>query len=598
VSRRRGGLVSLALPLALGLLGAAAGVARAADPILPLDQVRPGMVGEARTVVRGTAITTFPVEVVDVQRTADAPGGALILIRAEGPLIASTGGIAEGMSGSPVYVTGPDGVSRVMGAVSYGTGDADNVLGGVTPIEQMLAPGRGRLANEAPPPSVVERPLRVVADRAAATRAQARTGGSLALYPLQRWMVAGASRSLVTPLADDLARSGVALTSIGGRQPRPPQPLVPGASLTALLAAGDVVIGAVGTVTYVDGDRVYGFGHPFLDTGRSRFLMGDGYVYETIPNPEDGSSYKLAEPGTLHGAIVGDRADGIIGRQGPTGAIRLLSTATDLARGTQSTIHVQVAPDARTVPQIGDLLQGEPAIRVRDGIGGGTLTLRITALSPVLRRPVVYRNMYAAAGDVLSVSMGALARVGSVLLGNGVREVPISVIRVDQVLEPDVKAARIVAGRVTPRRARPGQRVTLSLLIQPWRASRRTVRLPITVPSDLTPGEHRLQIVPNAPEGFDAAPPDLSDAIGSSTEARSARSFTDRVDELAAKLPGGRLPRLVEALRRATRDRHDAVRVLGPGQDPADPTLGRVVGMPDVIYGGRALPTITIVRRR
>ena len=73
------------------------------------------MVGEARTVVRGTDIVTFPVTVIDVQRTADGPGGSLILVRAEGPLMDETGGVAEGMSGSPVYVTGADGVARVIG---------------------------------------------------------------------------------------------------------------------------------------------------------------------------------------------------------------------------------------------------------------------------------------------------------------------------------------------------------------------------------------------------------------------------------------------------------------------------------------------------
>jgi len=56
--------------IALGLAGPAA----AADPILPLSDVRAGMVGEARTVVRGTDIVTFPVTVIDVQRSTDGPG--------------------------------------------------------------------------------------------------------------------------------------------------------------------------------------------------------------------------------------------------------------------------------------------------------------------------------------------------------------------------------------------------------------------------------------------------------------------------------------------------------------------------------------------
>jgi len=555
--------------LAPALLLAAAASATAAEPILPLADVRPGMVGEARTVVQGTAITSFPVTVLDVQRTADAPGGALILIRAEGPLMALTGGLAEGMSGSPVTVTGADGVRRVIGAIAFGTGDAENVIGGVTPIEQMLRPSRGRLADERPP-----------------------------ARPLTRWMVSGASRALLAQLVADLGRRGVRLTSTGGRQPRPSQPLVPGASLAALLVAGDITVGGVGTVTYVDGDRVLGFGHPFTDVGRSRYLMGDAYVYQTIPSPLDGSSYKLAEAGTLHGAIVGDRADGVVGRNGPARAIRLVSRARDLRRGTRSTVRAQVAADPAVLPQVGDLLQGEAMVRATDGLAGGTLRLRIRITSPALRRPVVYRNLYAAQSDVVGLSLGPLARLGAALLGNGVREIPIGEIRVDQVLEPRVRAARVVAARVRPARVRPGARATLVLLLQPWRGARRTVRVPIRIPADIEPGRRRLIVLPNAPAGFDSAPPDLADALGAGTSAGRARALVRGLDAEAARLPGPRLRRLLEALERATADRHDAVRVLAPGEDPEDPRAGVPAPAPLVIYGGRAVPRITVLAPR
>ena len=153
---------------AAGLL-AGAMPAAAADPILPLADVRPGMVGQARTVVRGTEIVTFPVTVIDVQRAADGPGGSLVLVRAEGPLIEQTGGVAEGMSGSPVYVTGADGVARVMGAVAFGSGDQANVIVGVTPIEQMIDSSSGQRANaRAPAAAGPQRRVAFVRDRAAA----------------------------------------------------------------------------------------------------------------------------------------------------------------------------------------------------------------------------------------------------------------------------------------------------------------------------------------------------------------------------------------------------------------------------------------------
>ncbi|MEQ9093704.1 MAG: hypothetical protein RLN63_06320, partial [Miltoncostaeaceae bacterium] len=121
------------LTLALAAAGPPA-QALAGDPVLPFADVRPGMVGEARTVVQGTEIVTFTVRVFDRQQVGDGPGGALILGRAEGPVIDASGGVAQGMSGSPVYVTGEDGVARVIGAVAYGAGDEAGVIVGITPI--------------------------------------------------------------------------------------------------------------------------------------------------------------------------------------------------------------------------------------------------------------------------------------------------------------------------------------------------------------------------------------------------------------------------------------------------------------------------------
>ena len=207
------------------------------------------MVGEARTVVRGTDIITFPVRILDVQVAGDGPGGALILARAEGPLMEETGGVAEGMSGSPVYVTGADGVARVIGAIAFGAGDQANVVVGVTPIEQMIGASAGQRALERPPPPRAARRVTRVADRAAARRLEARRPDRVALYPLARWTVAGASRPLIGPLSRELARSGIQVSAIAPRSVRPAVPLVPGATMTALLGGGDIAIGAVGTVT-------------------------------------------------------------------------------------------------------------------------------------------------------------------------------------------------------------------------------------------------------------------------------------------------------------------------------------------------------------
>ena len=100
--------------------------------IMPLADVRPGMVGQALTVFQGTKPEPFKVRVVSVMRNF-LPKQDVILIRAEDPRVEFSG-IVAGMSGSPVYIDG-----KLVGAVAYalelregaaGRRDADRIDAG------------------------------------------------------------------------------------------------------------------------------------------------------------------------------------------------------------------------------------------------------------------------------------------------------------------------------------------------------------------------------------------------------------------------------------------------------------------------------------
>src|SRR4051812_39968900 len=121
---------SLAAVLAVALL-AASPIAQTTT--LPIEEVKPGMVGIGRTVFSGTKLEDFKVEVLGVMRNAIAPKRNLILARLEGGPLAKTGVIA-GMSGSPVYIDG-----KLVGAVSYSLGQfSTEPIAGITPIAEML----------------------------------------------------------------------------------------------------------------------------------------------------------------------------------------------------------------------------------------------------------------------------------------------------------------------------------------------------------------------------------------------------------------------------------------------------------------------------
>ena len=115
------------------VLGVLAGSPRAQRATMPLDEVRPGMVGVGRTVFSGTTLEDFKVNILGVLRNVIAPKRSLILAKLEGGPLARTGVIA-GMSGSPVYIDG-----RLVGAVSYSLGQfSTEPIAGITPIADMI----------------------------------------------------------------------------------------------------------------------------------------------------------------------------------------------------------------------------------------------------------------------------------------------------------------------------------------------------------------------------------------------------------------------------------------------------------------------------
>ena len=107
--------------------------ALALDPVMPHDQVKPGMFGTAYTVVDSTGeIKNFNVDIVG---NMDNGKGSqpMIMAKASGPVIQEAGGILQGMSGSPVYVNG-----YLVGAVAAGIKEMTPYTFFITPIDEML----------------------------------------------------------------------------------------------------------------------------------------------------------------------------------------------------------------------------------------------------------------------------------------------------------------------------------------------------------------------------------------------------------------------------------------------------------------------------
>ena len=113
------------------IFSAQIGVSNAMET-MSANEIQAGMTGIAKTVIEGSTIDEFSVEIVGVLNESPKEEG-YILARVSGDAIDKTGGVLQGMSGSPVYING-----KLIGAISGGWKDIDNKLCIITPINEML----------------------------------------------------------------------------------------------------------------------------------------------------------------------------------------------------------------------------------------------------------------------------------------------------------------------------------------------------------------------------------------------------------------------------------------------------------------------------
>ena len=213
------------------------------------------------------------------------PQGDLILFQASGSQIDAIGGIAEGISGSPLYVN-DNGTAELAGAVSYGDYFTTQDLGLATPIDEMTAleltyfaapdvSATTRLHSAIATPVGAITKVTVAASRAVAAKLHP-AAGTAVMAPLACVQVNGliVGSPVYKKLAAKFAALGLDLTpqSAGPALDLPAlPPLAAGSSLGVMYSDGDFAAGGLGTVTYVDPDNnvVVAFGHPLDTSGPS-----------------------------------------------------------------------------------------------------------------------------------------------------------------------------------------------------------------------------------------------------------------------------------------------------------------------------------------
>ncbi|MGQ0568931.1 MAG: SpoIVB peptidase S55 domain-containing protein [Armatimonadota bacterium] len=476
--------------LTVALLAPLPGRTAAAPPDwMPISEVRRGMRGEARTVVLGTAVEAFDVEILAVMPGA-GPAGDLILIRASGPIVRRTGGIAAGMSGSPVFVNG-----RLVGAIGFGWNFADHTLGLVTPIGDMLRALPPRRADH----YRLSRPLaltdRIVTDIVIAPTSQAaRTinagaTGRAAMAPLARpLLVSGLSTRAAQLLKDEFDAMGITpVEGATGASTNVQPPLVPGSAIGVQLMRGDVNAVAIGTLTYRSGDAIVAFGHPFLNRGRTGYLLTSAVIHEVVRSAA--FPFKIGSAGAPVGVVTEDRRAGIGGRIGslpPLVGIR--ATVLDRDRGRTVMLGTQVVRDHHIGPLLALSSAIEAVDRALDRIGEGTARVRLTLRGRGLDAPLIRENVFYHQRDIGTAALFELPEALRLLFANEfVRTGPIDV-TIEAEIEGGRQTAAITEAAVERPRVRRGDTVAVRVTLRPFQGASVARTVELTIPDGFSAG--------------------------------------------------------------------------------------------------------------
>ncbi len=456
--------------LALALAVCCAGAFPAwATEFMPLSEVREGMHGYAKTVVHGRDITTFDVDVLGVLKNKGANGGDLVLVRVSGPVIDQTRGIAQGMSGSPVYIDG-----KLLGAIGYGFPNSDGRLGMVTPIEDMV---KVWTMDDKEASGFMPRP-------------------SSDLMPLATpLMAAGYSDEALEYLSKKMEEFNmVPYASAVTNGDDTPIPLEEGGAVAASFVTGDLKLGAIGTVTYIDGNRMVAFGHPFMSRGKTSYFMGNSYIFAVVPSHQ--IPFKLGSVGADIGIVDQDRGAAIAGISGELPPFTALHVqANDMDNGAKKKLDVRMVQEEALLPSLSATTVYSAVSRLIDRRGEGTVSLTYTLYPLDPKQPTFTRkNMYWSRNDVAERSVDEIYNVVKILEQNRFDAYPLRQIKVDMDVTRERKTAQIVDATATPMIVSPGDDIFIRVRIQPYRGEKEVKPIVFTVPENQAYGDMILEV--------------------------------------------------------------------------------------------------------
>lgn len=473
---------------------------------MPLSQIHKGMKGYGVTVFEGTRLDRFDVEILGVLNNI-GPGQDLILAKVDSPVVQRAGVIA-GMSGSPVYIDG-----KVIGALAYSWQFEKEPVAGITPIAQMLkiaeAGGGHNAAVTAARMSAGDF-LKAITDHktdelfakmqnglAGASPASTMSGAKPIAVPLSLSSFAPETVSRFAPWLDSMGfvavPSGSTSTSTTTAATTGTAQFQPGDAVGAVLLNGDFNVAATGTVTVVDGNEIYAFGHPFLDMGEVSFPMAKSEIVTVMPSLA--SSFKFANTGAIVGAFKQDRANGIMGTVGKSADMIPIDLDVE-GSGPAKNYHVNIVRHTQLSPLILAMAADSVVANAQRAAGERTVMLESEIKLKGFDQPIVLHEGWAGAQARQAIPQ-YLAIVAGYLMSNEFRQADIESVKLHLRHDDGLKIAKLLEASIdTPAKGRfnAGDTIKVRTLLKPFRGEPFTETFEVKIPDNQPPGQAYLLV--------------------------------------------------------------------------------------------------------
>ena len=463
--------------------------ALAMPPIMPLSEVQHGMYGTGYTVVESSGeLEPFNVKIIGTIQNGKG-SASYIMAEASGDLMRRTGGVLQGMSGSPIYING-----RLIGALSAGFKEMNPYTFLITPIENMTDIWNFPDAFAVKPPAADEENIEnenlqnvvsqeEIFDKEEIFTETADEEKSVFIYNgfdsagLNYLQNAIPSFKNLTPAAADTAPAIRYDASLYG-----------GAPFGVAVVCGDFVVGATGTVTAVDENKILGFGHSFTHAGNTNFFMTDANVIGPVSGA--GGGMKVASLGDIIGRINQDRESGVGGILGQFPSVVPISVTVN-----DTNYNALMAYNESLMAKLGAAITYSALSKHADSLAECTVKIKFDIKTNVVNGGVFSReNIYYSPADVGQLAVTELLSALTLITSNTVTESNLYGIDVNIEYEMARQTASLVKAEPIQKLVKPGEIVDLRIILQPYRKPAEEIFVKYTVPITAREGNFVLDL--------------------------------------------------------------------------------------------------------